>query len=230
MENYDYIKRNYNELREEVAHIAANAGVTMPKIVAVTKSATDDELAALASFGALDIGENRPGELRRRYELLTNAGFVPNMHQIGTLQRNKIKYIIGCVSMIHSVDSQKLAQDISRLASQCGRVVPVLIEVNSACEEQKSGVMPDMCEALVKEVIKLPNIKLKGLMTMGPALDDEELLRPYFKKTKYLFDTLGEKYGLGEWDTLSMGMSGSYRVAIEEGSTLIRVGRKLFIK
>jgi pyridoxal phosphate enzyme (YggS family) len=132
--------------------------------------------------------------------------------------------------MIHSVDSFQLAKDINRHAEMRGRVIPVLIEVNSAKEEQKSGVFPEDAERLLSEICELRSIKVSGLMTMGPVVDDPELLRPYFRTTKALFDRLSESYGFGDCATLSMGMSDSYRVAIEEGSTLVRVGRRLFIK
>ena len=153
-----------------------------------------------------------------------------NMHEIGTLQRNKIKLVAPCTAMIHSVDSQKLAEDIGKYAERCGRVIPVLIEVNSAEEENKSGVFPEDAERLMTEILGIKGISIEGLMTMGPVSENPEDLRKYFRLTKKLFDSLGEKYGFGENPTLSMGMSDSYRVAIEEGSTLVRVGRKLFIK
>lgn len=230
MENFDYIKRNYNSLVEEIENLASGLGVKTPKLVCVTKSGSDEELMALAASGAMDIGENRPGEVKRRGELLREAGFAPRVHEIGTLQRNKIKLIADSVYMIHSVDSFHLAKDINRHAEARGRLIPVLIEVNSAREEQKSGVMPEDAEKLLCEIKELQNIKVSGLMTMGPVVDDPELLRPYFRDVKMLFDRLNEQYGFGDDPTLSMGMSDSYRVAIEEGSTLVRVGRRLFIK
>ena len=152
------------------------------------------------------------------------------MHEIGTLQRNKIKLIADSVYMIHSVDSFRLAKDIDRHAEIHGRVIPILIEVNSAREEQKSGVMPERAEELLCELRELSNLKVSGLMTMGPATDNGEELRPYFRNTKKLFDELNTRYGFGDSPTLSMGMSDSWQVALEEGSTLIRVGRRLFIK
>ena len=155
---------------------------------------------------------------------------MPRMHEIGTLQRNKIKLIADTVYMIHSVDSYQLAKDINRHAEARGRVIPVLIEVNSAMEEQKSGVMPADAERLFCEIAEFKNIKVSGLMTMGPVTDDAEELRPYFRNTKKLFDELNRRYGFGSTPTLSMGMSDSWQVAIEEGSTLVRVGRRLFIK
>ncbi len=228
--DFSYIKRNFDELSEELGNISRRVGVPTPTLVAVTKSGTDDELLALAAAGATDIGENRPGEVKRRGEILRTAGFAPKMHEIGTLQRNKIKLIIDSVSLIHSVDSVKLAYDIDRLAGAIGRKVPVLIEVNSAKEENKSGVYPEDCEKLLNDILKFENIIVSGLMTMGPVCDNAEELRKYFRLTKGLFDSLSNSYGFGEHPILSMGMSDSYEVAIEEGSTLVRVGRKLFKK
>lgn len=230
MKNFDYIKKNYELLLGEIQTLSDKLGVETPTLVSVTKSGSDEELSALASFGAIDIGENRPGEVKRRGELLREAGFSPRMHEIGTLQRNKIKLIADSVYMIHSVDSFALAKDINRHAEAHGRIIPVLIEVNSASEEQKSGVMPDEAERLLLEIKQFKNISIQGLMTMGPVTEDPKELRPYFRNTKKLFDRLNDSYGFGDSPTLSMGMSDSFRVAIEEGSTLVRVGRRLFIK
>ena len=230
MENYGYIKRNFDLLKEELADISEGLGVKAPTLVCVTKSGSDEELVALVKAGAADLGENRPGEVKRRFELLSEMGLSVNMHEIGTLQRNKVKLVAPCTSMIHSVDSLKLAEDIGRHAEKCGRIIPVLIEVNSAAEENKSGVVPEDTERLMCDIMGIKGIKVSGLMTMGPVSEDAENLRKYFRLTKKLFDSLGEKYGFGDSPVLSMGMSDSYRVAIEEGSTLVRVGRKLFIK
>jgi pyridoxal phosphate enzyme (YggS family) len=230
MENYGYIKRNYELLTEELSDIAAKVGVETPRLVCVTKSGSDEELLALVKAGAKALGENRPGEVKRRFELIREAGLDCEMHEIGTLQRNKVKLVAPVTAMIHSVDSKKLAEDISRHALQCGRKIPVLIEINSGKEESKSGALPEDAEALLLEIKELPGIEISGLMTMGPVCENPEDLRKYFRLTKNLFDSLGEKYGFGASPTLSMGMSDSYRVAIEEGSTLVRVGRKLFIK
>lgn len=230
MNEFDYIRRNFDSLREEIEKISGRIGTPPPTLVSVTKSGSDEELLALAAAGAADIGENRPGEVNRRAEILRGAGFAPRMHEIGTLQRNKIKLIADTVYMIHSVDSKKLAEDINRHAEARGRIIPVLIEVNSAKEEQKSGVMPEDAERLLLDIAELGNIKISGLMTMGPNLSDAEELRPYFRRTRKLFDELLSRYGFGDAPTLSMGMSNSYAVAIEEGSTLVRVGRRLFEK
>ena len=199
-------------------------------LVAVTKSGSDEELLALAKAGVTNIGENRPGELKRRGELLKNNGFTPRLHEIGNLQRNKVKLVIDIASLVHSVGKIELAEEISRQAVQLGITVPVLIEINSAREENKGGVYPEEAESLFLKVRSLPGISVKGIMTMGPVVDDVEAIRPYFRLTKEIFDRINTVYGFDGDGILSMGMSDSYAVAIEEGSTLIRVGRKLFDK
>lgn len=230
MNGFEYIKDNYRAVTEELYELALRLGVPAPALVAVTKSGSDEELLALAEAGVTDVGENRPGEVKRRGEILSSAGFSVRMHEIGTLQRNKIKLIAERVHMIHSVDTVALAKDINRHAELHGRIIPVLIEVNSAKEEQKSGVLPECAEELLCAIRGFGNIAVCGLMTMGPATEDAEELRPYFRSTKKLFDDLESRYGFGASPTLSMGMSGSWRVAVEEGSTLVRIGRRLFVK
>jgi len=231
MENFDYIKKNYCELTEEIDLIAKRVGVTPPKLVPVTKSGTDDELLALfREAGAKALGENRPGELKRRGELLAGAGYFPELHEIGTLQSNKVKLIAERVTLIHSLDSLSLAKEINRQAEKHGRKIPVLIEINSGEEPQKSGILPNDAERFMEEILPFPSIEIRGLMTMGPALDDSEELRGYFRLTKSIFDKLNLSYGFGDTPILSMGMSDSFGVAIEEGSTLVRVGRRLFTK
>ena len=228
MADFGYIKSNFDSLQREIDSLAAKAGREVT-LVCVTKSGSDDELLALADAGALDVGENRPGELRRRGDLLVGAGYAPRLHEIGNLQRNKVKLIIGSVDLIHSLDNLALAQEIDKQAKKAGRVIPVLIEVNSAREEQKDGVLPEEAEEFLIKLKEFENIKVSGLMTMGPVCDDPEKIRPYFRLTRELFDRLNRTYGFDE-GILSMGMSDSYAVAIEEGATLVRVGRRLFNK
>ena len=229
MSEYGYVRENYEQLLRQIGEYEAQYGRKIT-LVAVTKSGSDDELIALAKAGVTDIGENRPGELKRRGELLKDNGFTPRLHEIGNLQRNKVKLVIDIVSLIHSVGKLELAEEISRQAVKLGITVPVLIEVNSAREENKGGAYPEEAESLFLKVRALPGISVKGLMTMGPAIHDAEEMRPYFKLTKEIFDRINKDYGFDGDGILSMGMSDSYAVAIEEGSTLIRVGRKLFDK
>ncbi len=228
MSDYGYVKKNYGSLRRELDELGKkyNRPITL---VCVTKSGTDEELLALAEAGATDIGENRPQELSRRGKLLRDAGLKVNLHEIGNLQTNKVKLVLDA-ALIHSVGKLSLAEEISKRAESAGICVPVLIEVNSAGEENKGGVSPEGAEELLKEMLKLRGILPVGLMTMGPPTEDGELLRPYFRQTRELFDYLNEKYGFEGGGILSMGMTHSYRVAIEEGATLVRVGRRLFTR
>lgn len=226
MSEFAYIEDNLHALRREIDELSQEYGREVT-LVAVTKSGSDEELVELVRSGAADIGENRPGELRRRGDLLKSAGLTPTLHEIGNLQRNKVKLIIESVGLIHSLDNMALAAEIDKQAARVGRRVPVLIEINSAREEQKDGVLPEDAEDFFLKVRDLPNISVAGLMTMGPVCDEPEEIRPYFRLTRELFDRLNRTYGF-EGGILSMGMSDSYRIAIEEGSTLVRVGRKLF--
>ena len=225
---YEYIERNYRALREEIDALAALRGSGSVRLVAVTKSGTDEELLALAAAGVTDVGENRPQELVRRGALLREAGFTPRLHEIGNLQKNKVRHIINDVYMIHSLDSVELAREIDKRAAAAGRRVPVLIEINSAGEEAKGGIDPTLAEDFFLEVRGMPSLIVSGLMTMGPVSENAEDMRPYFRLTKELFDRLQAKYGFEGEPTLSMGMSDSYRIAIEEGATLVRVGHKIF--
>ena len=225
MENYNYIHENLKELKAEIA--AFGRPVTL---VAVTKSGTDEELLALCEGGVTDVGENRPGELARRGALMAESGYTPTLHEIGNLQRNKVKYIIERVGLIHSLDNYALALEINKQAEKVGRKVPVLIEINSGREESKDGIMPEEAEEFFLKVRELPALDIAGVMTMGPALENPEDMRPYFRLTKEIFDKLKTTYGFSGDGILSMGMSDSYAVAIEEGSTLVRVGRRLFRK
>ena len=230
MSDFSYIERNLAEVRDDLAKIAASSGKNVPTLVCVTKSGSDEELLALVRAGATDIGENRPQELMRRGELLGGAGLYPTLHEIGNLQRNKVKYIIERASLIHSLDSLTLAEEIERQAAMRDIRARVLIEVNSGGEDAKGGVVPEAVEEFHLALAKFPHIEVCGLMTMGPVCEDEEEIRPYFALTKRIFDDIKTRHGFVGEGILSMGMSDSYRVAIEEGSTLVRIGRRLFKK
>ena len=229
MENFDYIKNNYEELKAEISELSERCGRAV-KLVCVTKSGTDEELLALAAAGASDIGENRPGELKRRGELLREKGFSPRLHEIGNLQRNKVKLVLDIADLIHSVGTERLAAEIDRQAKILGITVPVLAEINSAEEDAKGGISNADAEDFVRELKKFQNLSVKGLMTMGPVCENPEDIRPYFKLVKNTFDKLKAMQLFDGEGILSMGMSDSYKIAIEEGSTLVRVGRRLFEK
>lgn len=224
--SFDYIKDNLDSLLSEIKTLEKKHGREVT-LVAVTKSGSDEELLALVDAGALNIGENRPGELRRRGDLLKEKGYSPVLHEIGNLQRNKVKLIIESVDLIHSLDSLDLAKEIDKQAKKVGRTVRVLIEINSGREEQKGGIMPEDAEEFFLALKQFSSIEVCGLMTMGPVVENPEDMRPYFRETKALYDRLNGNHGFA-CGILSMGMSDSYVVAIEEGATLVRVGRKLF--
>lgn len=230
-ENFLYIEKNYRELKREIDALCKKLGRPPVTLVCVTKSGSDEEFLALAHFGATDMGENRPQEAARRKALLLENGYDAAMHEIGNLQTNKVKLIADKCTLIHSLDSLSLAKEIDKQAKKLGRKIPVLLEINSGREENKGGILPenalDFCESL-KE---FEGLALSGVMTMGPNLETSEEYRPYFKTTKEIFDAIAARFGY-ETDApvLSMGMSDSYVTAIEEGATLVRVGRRLFKK
>ena len=153
------------------------------------------------------------------------------MHLIGSLQTNKVKYIAGKTALIHSLDSDRLAMEIEKQAAKRDTQMRVLMEINSAREEAKGGILPEEAERFAEVIAKHPHLVLAGVMTMGPVLENPEGYRPYFRETAAILKRLTDKGYLKEKDAvLSMGMSGSFGVAIEEGATLIRVGRALFVK
>ena len=230
MESYSYLRENLDAVKDTIAR-HANGRVDKITLVAVTKSASDDEVLALAALGVCDMAENRPQEVLRRKRMLDDAGYAVRMHEIGHLQTNKVKSILPVTAMIHSLSSLPLAEEIERRAAALGIRMPVLVEINSAKEESKSGIFPEDALRFYEAVRAFPHLRLCGVMTMGPFSEDPEAIRPYFRLTKKIFDKIGEQYGY-ETDSpvLSMGMSDSYGVAAEEGSTLVRVGRRLFVR
>lgn len=227
--SYAYIEKNLNEVRAEIAAADAKAGwAEETLLIAAVKYATDEELEALLSLGVRDIGENRVQQLLAHWEIAKahNA----RVHFIGTLQRNKVKYIIDKVAAIHSVDSVALAAEISRRAVLAGRVIDVFVEVNIAGEESKSGVAVDGAEALCREILALDGLCLKGLMTMAPHCDNPSDYHGYFRKTRALAYRIWYALGIQDAPGLSMGMSESFAAAISEGASMVRVGRRLFLK
>lgn len=176
--------------------------------------------------GSRDFGENKPQEIREKYpQLPTDIRW----HMIGHLQRNKIKYIIDKVYMIHSVDSIRLAEAIDEEAKKHGIVMPVLIEVNVAEEESKFGVHLDEVESLIRQISELSNIQVQGLMTIAPFTENAEDNRIYFRKLRNLYVDIKDKnIDNVNMCNLSMGMTGDYEVAVEEGATMVRVGTGIF--
>ena len=196
-------------------------------LIAVSKTKPVEMLQEAYAHGIRDFGENKVQELVQKYEELPKD---IRWHMIGHLQRNKVKYIVDKVYLIHSVDSLRLAEEISKEAQKKGLKVNILIEVNIAGEESKFGVScADACMELVMQISKLPNIFIKGLMTVPPFTENAEENRVYFAKLRQLaVDITRKNIDNVSIDILSMGMSGDYEVAIEEGATYVRVGTDIF--
>ena len=196
------------------------------RLEGAAKTRIPQEILEAIDAGLEIVGENYVQEAEKAFEVL---GHRVKWHMIGHLQRNKVKKAVMIFDMIETVDSMRLAREISKCCGKIGKVMPVLIEINSGEETQKAGVLPADAPALVEEMRSLENIKIMGLMTMGPFAGDPEDSRPYFQRTRELYEALKKKNLPGvEMQVLSMGMSNSYRVAIEEGANLVRIGTKLF--
>lgn len=193
-------------------------------LVAATKYVDEKEIEKLEELGVQYFGENRVQAFLEKYEQYQGLG---HWHFIGTLQCNKVKYIIDKVELIHSVNTLKLIKEIEKQANKIQKDIDILLEVNIADEESKQGFdQKDIFEAM-NLIHECPHIHVKGLMMMAPNIDPEET-RIYFKKTKELLETLKNKYPEYSLDTLSMGMSQDYQIALEEGSSFVRIGRALF--
>ena len=195
-------------------------------LVAAAKTRTPEEIKEAILAGIAIIGENYVQEAEEAFAAL---GHVAKWHFIGHLQKNKVRTAVQIFDMIETVDSFKLGAEIDKQCKKAGKIMPILVEVNSGREPQKYGVFPEKAEALVRELSQLEHIKIHGLMTMGPRFGDPELARPYFANTKQLFDDLAEqRIDNIDMHILSMGMSNTYSIAIEEGATMVRIGSKIF--
>jgi pyridoxal phosphate enzyme (YggS family) len=194
--------------------------------VAAAKTRQPEEVLEVVESGVKIVGENYVQEAESAYQVVGNRA---EWHFIGHLQKNKVKKAVGLFDMIETVDSVEIAREIDKRCAQIGKIMPVLIEINSGRERQKSGVLPEKAEPLIKEISVLPHIRVMGLMTMGPRFGDPEASRPYFVATKRLFDHI-KRLNLPDFEMryLSMGMSNSYKVAIEEGANMVRLGSMIF--
>jgi pyridoxal phosphate enzyme (YggS family) len=196
------------------------------RLVAVSKTHGASAIDEAAAAGQLIFGENYFQELSTKSLQVKNP---VEWHFIGHLQSNKVRQIAGLVSMIHSVDRLSLAQEIDRQWEKIGKVCDILVQVNVSGETSKSGATSAETTELVKQISKLPHLKLRGLMTMPPFFDEPECARPYFRELKELADTISREEIPGvSMKELSMGMSGDFEVAIEEGATLLRIGTAIF--
>jgi len=195
-------------------------------LVAAAKTRTPEEVNSAIDAGVKIIGYNYVQEAERMFQLVGNS---VQWHMIGHLQTNKVKKAVRIFNMIETIDSRRIAELVDRHCVAVGKIMPVLIEINSGKESNKTGVLPENVDELVREISDLSYLRIQGLMTMGPRFGNPEDACPYFKATKIAFDRLS-KAGIAnvEMRYLSMGMSNSYKVAIEEGANIVRIGTKLF--
>lgn len=222
------IEKNLNHVKEEINEACKRAGRDPKEVtlIAVSKTKPIEDLRAAYAAGARDFGENKVQELTGKIEEMPAD---IRWHMIGHLQRNKVKYIAGKVSMIHSADSYRLAEEINIQAKKNNCIIPILIEVNYAKENSKFGIAPEETKELVQEISELENVKIKGLMTIAPFVEDPEENREIFRGMKELsVDIARENIDNVEMEVLSMGMTNDYIVAVEEGSTMVRVGTGIF--
>ena len=219
---------NYRAIEEKVEEACLRAGRKREDVtlIAVSKTKPVSMIHELLPLGVRDFGENKVQELTEKEELLPKD---IHWHMIGHLQRNKVKYVVGKACMIHSVDSLRLAEEISKEALKKQISVPILVEVNVAGEESKFGVSVQEAPFLVEQICRLPGIEVKGLMTIAPYVEDPEENRIVFRNLRKLsVDIGGKNIDNVTMDILSMGMTGDYEVAIEEGATHVRVGTGIF--
>ena len=228
MSNLDYMRENYRAIREEIDRARTRSDGREITMIAAVKYTDAEHINYLhRELGVCDVGENRVQQLLEHWETVDREGL--RFHFIGSLQTNKVKYIADKVCMIHSLDSDRLAAEIEKQMAKLDRVMDVLVEINSGGEESKSGIAPRDAADFCASLSKYPHLRLRGLMTMAPKCEKKEEYRKYFGETY--------KLGLDIWQKnlhnidrpiFSMGMSGSFDIAIEEGADMVRVGRALF--
>ncbi|HAS52838.1 MAG: YggS family pyridoxal phosphate enzyme [Nitrospirae bacterium GWC2_57_13] len=222
------IAENLKAVQDRIAAAAKRAGrdPASVKLLVVTKTVDPARIREAVKAGAAILGENRVQEARDK---IAQLGGLATWHLIGSLQKNKAKYAVKLFDLIHSVDSLELAQEIDQQAARAGKIQRVLIEVNIAGEDAKAGINVGTAVDLAREAAKLRNIRIQGLMTMPPYSEDPENSRPYFQRLRELAGVIIKENISGlSLQELSMGMSGDFEVAVEEGATMVRVGTAIF--
>lgn len=222
------IADNLSQIEEKIALACERAGRNREevKLIAVSKTKPVEDIQEAIACGVRLFGENKVQELKEKMEIL---GENLEWHLIGHLQTNKVKYIVGKVSLIHSLENMRLAEALDKEAKKRKTTVDVLVEVNVAKEDSKFGIKPEDAEGFIRQVSEFENIRIKGLMTVAPYTDISEENRKYFRELKKIMVDLNSKNIHNvNMNVLSMGMTGDYEVAIEEGATLVRVGTGIF--
>ncbi len=226
------IAERTSEVRERLAAAAVRAGRLPSEItlIAASKTRSVEEIEEAIRCGVTDLGENYVQELLTKREAIDKYGLSQvSWHLIGHLQRNKVRYLRPALRLIHSLDSTRLAEEINRRVGEAGFRQPVLIEVNLVGEETKSGVSPAEVRSLAEHVLELPHLELQGLMAMPPYSEDPQASRPHFRQLAGLAEELrASGFPAQSMQHLSMGMSGDFEVAVEEGATFVRLGTVLF--
>lgn len=219
------LRMSYHEIKNSVTEIKSSLppGILL---VAAAKNRLPEEVRAVVNAGIQIIGYNYVQEAERMHQVIGDS---VKWHMIGHLQSNKVKRAVKLFDMIETIDSVRIAEKVNNRCALENKTIPVLIEINSGKESNKTGVMPENVDELIRQISDLPNLRIEGLMTMGPRFGNPEDARPYFKATKIAFDRLA-KAGIPnvEMRYLSMGMSNSYKIAIEEGANIVRIGTRLF--
>jgi PLP dependent protein len=221
------IRENILKIKEKIVSSCAKANRLSSEVtlVGVSKNRSLEDIQEVLAAGIRDIGENKVQEALKHQNALSNITW----HMVGHLQTNKVKEAVKLFDLIHSVDSLRLAEEINSQASRNSKAQDILIEVNTSAEESKFGINPAQLEGLVKAISELKNVRLLGLMTMAPEGDDPEKARPYFRRLKELLVEVNALPTMNyRLRTLSMGMSDDFQVAIEEGATMVRIGRAIF--
>ena len=222
------INQNISKVRENIVKACEKAGRNPEEvtIIAVSKTKPVSAIEEALLSGTLDYGENKVQELCDKYDVLPKN---IRWHMIGHLQRNKVKYLVGKTYLVHSVDSLRLAEQIEKEFAKHNHVCDILVEVNIAQEESKFGINAKETEELIRKIAKFEHVRIKGLMTIAPYTEDPESNRDYFREIKKLsVDIRDKNIDNVSMDVLSMGMTGDYMVAVEEGATMVRVGTGIF--
>ena len=222
------ISENISKVRENIVKACEKAGRNPEEVtlIAVSKTKPVSAIEEALLSGTLDYGENKVQELCDKYDVLPKN---IRWHMIGHLQRNKVKYLVGKTYLVHSVDSLRLAEQIEKEFAKHNQVCDILVEVNIAQEESKFGINAKETEELIRKIAKFEHVRIKGLMTIAPYTEDPESNRDYFREIKKLsVDIRDKNIDNVSMDVLSMGMTGDYMVAVEEGATMVRVGTGIF--
>lgn len=231
-DNYSYrkLKDNYDSIVSSIRELTKRANIQREiKIVAVSKTHPTEAILNAMKCGIEHFGENYVQELKAKFEEIQQMGKEqPKWHFIGHLQTNKVKYIVPFISLIHSVDSVHLAEEIDKQSRKAGRSVDILIQVNTSGEESKFGCSPGSLLSIIESIQRFENIRICGLMTIGSFSSDEKIIREEFQLLRNLFEQTKEKFPNLPLQELSMGMTNDYLIAIEEGATIVRIGTAIF--